>query len=196
MYVSDSYNHNVRKITPAGQVSTWAGLAGFSGSTDGLGGSARFNFPAGLAVDISGTLFVADQNNSTIRKITAAGVVTTLGGCAGSLGNVDGLGGAARFRNPAGIALDPWGNLYVADSANNIIRKGAPFGLPLQITRSGSQVILSWPSADPGFRLESTETLGAADWTTAQREPVVVGGQNMIIDSPTDTARFYRLKNF
>ncbi|MCX6927821.1 MAG: hypothetical protein NT154_32120, partial [Verrucomicrobia bacterium] len=69
-YVADSYNNTVRKITPGGVVTTLAGLAGSRGSVNGTGGAARFNFPIGVAVDAAGNVYVADQNNHTIRKIT------------------------------------------------------------------------------------------------------------------------------
>src|SRR5439155_25107461 len=77
MYLADSANHTVRKITPTGVVTTLAGLAGSAGSANGTGSGARFNYPNGVAVDDAGNVYVADQFNSTIRKITPSGVVTT-----------------------------------------------------------------------------------------------------------------------
>ena len=97
VYVADTNNYTIRKITPAGVVSTLAGLAGTSGSADGTGSAARFNYPHGVAVDSSGNVYVADSGNNTIRKITPAGVVSTLAGLAGSSGSADGTGSAARF---------------------------------------------------------------------------------------------------
>src|SRR6202043_3983058 len=129
LYVSDAFNNTIRKITPAGVASTLAGLAGNAGSADGTGGAARFNFPDGVAVDSTGNVYVADTNNSTIRKITPAGVVTTLAGSAGNAAYVDGAGSAARFNFPSGAAVDNTGNVYVADTGNNIIRKITPAGL-------------------------------------------------------------------
>lgn len=123
LYVVDCDNNNVRKITPAGQVTTVAGQAGSPGSADGTGATARFNEPYGIAVDAAGNLYVADSGNNTIRRITPAGQVTTLAGKAGSAGNADGMGSAARFNNPQGIACDAAGNLYVCDSDNCAIRK-------------------------------------------------------------------------
>jgi sugar lactone lactonase YvrE len=124
LYVSDSGNNTIRKIAPGGGVSTLAGVAGQSGSTDGSGGGARFDGPAGLAVDASGNVFVADSGNSTIRLITPAGVVTTIGGISGTIGSTDGQGTAARFNHPAGLVLDASGNLYVTDTQNQTIRFG------------------------------------------------------------------------
>ena len=129
LYLADWINHTIRKITPAGVVTTIAGLAGVSGSADGTGSAARFRGPRGVAVDSAGTVFVVEQFNHTIRKISPAGVVTTIAGQAGAAGSVDGAGSAARFDAPRGIAVDASGNLYVADGANHTIRKLTPAGL-------------------------------------------------------------------
>jgi sugar lactone lactonase YvrE len=129
VYIGDTNNHTIRTITPGGVVTTLAGLAGSSGSTDGTGGAARFNGPRGVAVDSAGTLYVADTNNHTIRKIAPGGVVTTLAGLAGSSGSADGTGSAARFNRPGGVAVDGAGTLYVADTGQSIIRKITPGGV-------------------------------------------------------------------
>ncbi len=123
VYVADQNNHTIRKVSPAGVVTTLAGLAGNVGSTDGLDSAARFNLPSGVAVDGAGNLYVVDQNNFTIRKLTPAGVVTTLAGLAGSAGSTEGTGRAARFTSPLGVAVDSAGNVYVADAGNHTIRK-------------------------------------------------------------------------
>ena len=128
VFVADTRNHTIRKITPAGGVSTFAGIAGAGGSSDGPGSLARFASPAGIAADSAGTLYVADQNNHTIRKITPDGLVTTLAGLAGNRGSADGVGGAARFSSPQGVAVDSTGNVFVADSYNNTVRKITPDG--------------------------------------------------------------------
>ena len=129
VYVADSGSHTIRKITPAGVVTTLAGLATISGSADGTGSAARFLNPNGIAADVAGNVYVADTFNHTIRKVTPAGVVTTLAGLAGSPGSVDGTGSAARFFDPNGIAVDGAGNLYVADTGNKSIRKITPAGV-------------------------------------------------------------------
>ena len=124
VYVADTNNHTIRKISSAGTVTTLAGAAGSKGSSDGIGLKARFNGPTGIAVDSAGTVFVADTVNGTIRRITAAGVVSTIAGLAGSSGAVDGTGNAVRFTTPYGVAIDSAGNIFIADSGNNTVRKG------------------------------------------------------------------------
>ncbi|MBI4886328.1 MAG: hypothetical protein HY824_04495 [Acidobacteria bacterium] len=128
VYVTDSSNHTIRRITSAGDVTTLAGLAGASGSADGTGTAARFSFPAGVAVDSAGVVYVSDSGNATIRKITPTGEVTTLAGVPGSNGNVDGTGSAARFDYPNGLAVAGNGTVYVTDTDQSTIRRITPGG--------------------------------------------------------------------
>ena len=140
IYVADSENYTIRKMTPAGVVTTLAGLAGNKGSADGTGSAARFFAPEGVAVDSAGVIYVADFENHTIRKVTPAGVVTTLAGLAGNRGSADGTGSAARFGRPFGVAVDSAGNVYVAESDNNTIRKVTPAGMATTLAGlAGSQ---------------------------------------------------------
>ena len=129
VYVTDNDNGTIRKITPGGGVTTLAGSMGHSGSTDGTGSAARFNYPMGVAVDTSGTVYVADSWNGTIRKITPGGVVTTLAGSAGNFGSADGIGSSASFYYPKCVAVDGAGNVYVSDLFNCTIRKVTPGGV-------------------------------------------------------------------
>ena len=129
IYVADTGNNAIRRITPNGIVTTLAGRAGTIGSADGKGSGARFDYPCSLAVDNSGNIYVADFYNCTIRRVTSHGVVTTLAGCAGIWGRVDGKGRDALFNFPIGIAVDSKDNVYVADLLNNAIRKVTPAGL-------------------------------------------------------------------
>lgn len=138
VYVSDATANTIRKITAAGVVSTLAGLAGTPGSADGTGTNARFAVPYAVAVDATGTVFVVDHGNHTIRKMTAAGVVTTLAGTAGSAGSADGSGAAARFRYPSGVAVDRDGNVFVADTDNHLIRQITPSGEVTTVGGAGS----------------------------------------------------------
>jgi sugar lactone lactonase YvrE len=128
LYVADTSNDTIRKITTGGAVSTLAGAAATSGNVDGTGNAARFNMPRGVAVDTTGNVYVADTNSATIRKITSAGVVTTMAGTAGATGTADGLGAAARFNQPYGVSVDAAGNVYVADTGNDTIRAVTPGG--------------------------------------------------------------------
>jgi len=129
LYVADEGNNTIRKVTPAGVVTTLAGKAGVAGSADGTGATAQFNSPFGVAVDPAGNVYVADLRNETIRQITPAGVVTTLAGSVGASGSADGTGSAARFNNPYALAAGLDGNLYLADNGNSTIRKIAPGGV-------------------------------------------------------------------
>jgi sugar lactone lactonase YvrE len=129
LYVADSGNRTIRKITPSAVVTTLAGSAGQTGSTDDSGSNARFGSLGGITIDGSGNLFVADVGNVTIRKVTSGGVVTTLAGSAGLTGSDDGTGFAARFKGPWGMAIDGQGDLYVTDFQNHNIRKVTPEGV-------------------------------------------------------------------
>lgn len=129
VYVGSFADHSIRKITAAGVITPFAGLAGTSGSADGPGGSARFHHINGVTVDHVGNVFVADWGNHTVRKISPEGVVSTLAGLAGSAGYRDGVSGEARFYNPAGVAVDAAGNLYVAENWNPAVRKVTPSGV-------------------------------------------------------------------
>ena len=121
--MADSTNHTLRQISSGGVVTTFAGSAGSTGTTDATGTAARFNLPNGVAVDGSGALYVTDTTNNSIRKITASGVVSTLAGTPGVSGYADGTGAGALFNHPTGVALDGSGNIYVADTGNSTIRK-------------------------------------------------------------------------
>lgn len=129
LYVADSLNHTIRKISADGGVSTFAGTAGFSGSSDGTGENARFNHPTGVEVDASGNVYVADTTNNLIRKIAPGGMVTTLAGLVGVSGTQDGAGANALFNRPGGLAMDAEGNVYVADTGSSTIRRITPAGV-------------------------------------------------------------------
>jgi sugar lactone lactonase YvrE len=139
LYVADRNSCTVRKITPAGDVSTLAGLKYTPGSDNGTGSAARFNNPGDVAADAAGNVYVADTGNHTIRKITPAGVVTTLAGLAGFTGSTDATGSAARFTNPSSLAVGSDGNLYVCDQGNHTIRKVTMAGVVTTLAGSPGQ---------------------------------------------------------
>jgi len=147
VYVLEMYNHCIRKITPAGMVSTLAGT-GTAGYVDGPGISAKFDNPTGLAIDVNGNLYVADQGQNKIRKVTPSGVVSTLAGS--TVGYNDGIGTAAQFHGCYGVACDAQSNVYVADRSNHCIRK---------ITQAGEVATLAGlgaPGSEDGNRSEAT----------------------------------------
>ena len=128
-------------------VSTFAG--GTSGFVNGTGTAARFNLPRDVAVDSSGNVFVADQNNHAIRKITPAGVVSTFAG--GTPGVVNGTGTAASFYYPQGVAVDSSGNVFVGDADNNAIRKITPAGIVSTFAGNGTQGFVNGTGAAASF---------------------------------------------
>lgn len=154
LYIADNGNYTIRKITPAGLVTTIAGQANQQGFADGKGTSASFESPAGIAVDTANNLYVSDQGNNTIRKITPDGSVTTLAGTAGKVGHIDGTGTAARFNLPQGIAVDGVGDIYVADTGNDRIRKITALGEVSTLNQSGQDdapASISSPSTGYAF---------------------------------------------
>jgi sugar lactone lactonase YvrE len=173
IYVADTWNHTIRKVTPARVVMTIAGQVGSPGGSDGVGAVARFNYPSGMAVDSVGALYVADTYNNTIRKLTLVGtnwVVTTLGGMSGFYGTADGTGSSARFANPNGIAVDATGNLYVADFYFNTIRKGYPLPKPRlemapNLDPSSAGYLVLHGLGDQNHQIESSADL--IHWTNA-----------------------------
>jgi serine/threonine protein kinase len=173
VYVADSYT--IRKIAPSGEVSTLAGLAGYPGTADGEGSTARFSFPSGLATDSAGNVYVADRY--VIRKITPTGWVTTLAGTQGHAGIVDGQGANARFSDrEKGLAVDAAGNVYVADAFNHAIRK---------ISRDGSVSTLAG-----SMRAGSDDGAGAqAGFSRPMGVAVDSAGAVYVADTLNDTIR-------
>jgi MYXO-CTERM domain-containing protein len=123
VYVVDTFNNTIRKITSAGVVTTVAGSAGLIGMNNGIGANALFNLPIGVAVDAANNIYVADAGNALIRKIAPGGTVTIVAGVAGVAGLSDTAGASALFNQPRGLARDATGNIYVADTGNALIRK-------------------------------------------------------------------------
>jgi sugar lactone lactonase YvrE len=165
LYIADFANDRIRKVTPAGVIGTVAG-----GGTQGLGDggpatSAQLNRPSDVAVDSDGNLYIADTGNSRIRKVTPAGVISTIagGGRAGSSGD-DGPATDAQLHFPRGVAADSAGNLYIADSENNRIRKVTPAGITSTVAGNGDAGYSGdgGPATDAQLRSPSRVSLGGA----------------------------------
>ncbi len=138
VYVADTGNHTIRKISTSGQVTTIAGTAGQAGTANGLGAVARFRGPWALAVGADGVVYVADTENHAIRKISTSGEVTILAGSPGLGGIQDGTGTGARFYRPMGIAVDASGTVYVADTGNHTVRMITSAGVVTRVAGRAS----------------------------------------------------------
>ncbi len=149
LYIPDINNNEIRVISPAGVVGTFAGT-GFQGATDGPAAMATFNQPSGIAIDPSGNIFVSDTYNNKIRKITPAGVVSTISGT-GATGATNGAGNVATFNHPQGIVVDSAGDLLVSDQFNQLIRKVTPTGVTSTIAGTGATGAADGPGASATF---------------------------------------------
>ncbi|HUD45565.1 MAG TPA: serine/threonine-protein kinase [Candidatus Baltobacteraceae bacterium] len=136
LYVADTGNNTIRKITPDHTVMTLAGLAGSPGALNGKGGAARFIAPQGITVDTIGNVYVAEFVNNTVRRITPDGIVSLLAGSVQIPGSENGRGAAAHFRNPWALAADKNGNVYVSDNGNLSLRKITPEGVVITLADS------------------------------------------------------------
>lgn len=165
VYVADTDNHRIRKISPSGEVTTFAGST--EGYADGTGTAAQFHSPYGIAVDLSGTIYVADRGNDRIRKISSIGEVTTFAG-SGESAIVDGTGTAAQFHQLSSIALDYSGSVYVGDL--NSIRKITPSGVVTTLAGStfgfadGSGAAAKFRGSPGGIAVDSNGTIYVADY--------------------------------
>ena len=179
VFVADTMSHTIREIAPGGVVTTFAGTAGNFGSADGTNSAAQFDRPAGLAIDGSGNLFVADMFNHTIREITSAGVVSTIAGLARVFGDSDGTNNTAAFFEPEGIAVGGGDTLYVADSGNDSIRQVTPSGTNWIVT-----TIAGWPGVSG-----SQDGSGIAARFGYPAGMAVSGGTLFVADSANNTIR-------
>ena len=210
LYVADTGNNTIRKLTPVGTnwvVTTLAGKAGFTGgpggttgSADGTNSTARFNWPSGVVIDSAGNLCVDDQVNQTIRRLTPVGtnwVVTTLAGKAGSVGSTDGTGSTARFGDPCGLAVDSAGNLYVMEYGNHTIRKGFPANsVPPPVLQPPNLSVGQFGfgiTGLPGLVVNIESSTNLSSWVLV-RTTVLNGGTNYysVSPNPSLTAQFYR----
>jgi sugar lactone lactonase YvrE len=212
IYVADSLNHTIRRISPSGTnwlVSTLAGSPGVSGTNNDINMNARFNKPSAVSVDSAGSLYVTDFGNHTIRKMTRAGTdwtVTTLAGAPGLTGSVDGLGEAARFYFPQNIVVGNAGNLFVTDSGNETIRTISPAGwvstiagspgLPGTVDGIGNAARFNEPYGivvDPSGTLHIADFLG---YVIRQAKPIPslhmsLTGSQVVLSWPSTLVRFF-----
>jgi hypothetical protein len=198
VYAADNGNNLIRKVTPAGIVSTPAGdtndlVNGLpnSGYTNGTNGAAEFYYPTGVAVDGSGNVLVADSQNNLVRKVTPAGVVTTLAGDTNDLvnglpnsGYADGANGAAKFNYPGRVAMDHSGNIYVADSGNNLIRKITPAGVVTTLAGDTNDLVNGLPNS--GY---ADGTGGAAQFSGPTGVAVDSAGNVYVADNANSLIR-------
>ncbi len=198
LFVSDSANHTIRKITTNGVVTTWAGLAGVAGTADGTGSAARFGKPAEMKMDRNNNLFVVDSFYHTIRRISPGAVVTTVAGLGGSGGSANGTGSAARFFNPYGLAIDHNGNLRVSDTYNETIRfVYNPIATSLS-KKSGEGLVLSStgrPSPNDTYQVQFKELTAGATWQNLGGLVTPTGSIGTQTDNSTvANQRIYRVK--
>ncbi len=177
LYVADRSNHAIRRITPGGVVTTFAGLAGTSGTADGPAVEARFNLPAAVGFDAEGRLWVADEGNHAIRRVSADGTVATIAGLPGTPGTLDGLGDTARFRFPSGILAIGGGEVLVADSGNHTIRR---------LSRDGAVTTIA---GSPGVRGTASGTGAAARFSYPTGLTADASGNVYIADASNDCIR-------
>jgi sugar lactone lactonase YvrE len=200
LFVTDAGNYAIRRITEVAKgwdVATVANSRGEMGSYDGPARFATFNLPNGIALDAATNIYVADQSNHTLRKLTYTGHawdVTTIGGQAGVPGAADGMGTNALFRMPWGLVVDNHGAIFVADAYNHTIRRGVP-AIMLQVVAVNNKVVVSWPVAPAGFQLERTVSLSAPDlWETVTQGIVLTGDRYAFTNDAIAGGTFYRLK--
>jgi sugar lactone lactonase YvrE len=203
LYVGDTGNSTIRKLTPVGPnwvVTTLAGLALSVGNADGTNLTARFHGPVGVALDGAGSLYVADDYNDMVRKVTPVGtnwVVTSLGGSASSAGSASGTGSGARFNQLEGVAVDSTGNLYVADTFNDTIRKGIPASsVPVPTLHPPSLSAGQFGfgiTGLPGLELSLEYSYNLSQWAVLRTFALQGGSNYYSLPTPLQGNRFWRV---
>ncbi|HEY9173910.1 MAG TPA: NHL repeat-containing protein [Verrucomicrobiae bacterium] len=202
LYVADTENHTIRRVATNGNVTTWAGKAGEPGATDGFVSAARFNRPTGIAVDTAGNVFIADRNNHLIRMIDTNWMVTTIGGSAGREGGVDGVGSAALFSNPEGIAVDAQGSLYIADTGNHRVVHGTlplaggelSFANAVGMTRVTEGVFRTWLQGASGSTVAVEASADLNQWTNLQNVVLTADGVEVAVPTYNTPSLFLRAR--
>ncbi|PWU20034.1 MAG: hypothetical protein C5B50_04900 [Verrucomicrobia bacterium] len=194
LFVADFGNNCIRKMSRSGTnwiVTTFAGSTN-AGSADGMGTNARFNAPQYVALDSTEHLFVADFGNSTIRRISPAGLVTTVAGMPGVSGSSDGTGSAAHFGQPYGIGLNSSGTVFLADFSGYAVRQ-AQLAPILQIGRNGHQVVVSWPLGLTNYGLRVTPQFNPPAWSGDISTGIALMGDWWTLTNASPG--FYRLRH-
>lgn len=163
LYVTGS-NHTVSRVAPDGTISLVAGAAGEAGSADGTGAEARFRNPAGLTLDASGAIYVADTGNHTVRRISPAGEVSTVAGVPGQQGASDGPLADARFASPTDVAVDANGTIYIADQGNGVVRVITPSGQVTTLAGSAGRVEHLALDVDGVLYVAGAQDYGSSTW--------------------------------
>ena len=188
--MADTNNNKVRKITSGSTTSTFAG-SGTAGYVNATGTAAQFNGPQGLTVDSSGNVYVADTTNNRVRKITSAGVVTTVAG-SGTAGSADGLSTAAQLNQPKGVAVDSGGTLYIADSASSLIRMVNSSGYVSTVAGSGNAIEADGTGSGASFNYTVDMAIGSngkiyvddSNGNTLRNLVIVSGGTQLTWTAP------------
>lgn len=191
LFVCDRDHHRIIKITPAGISTVFAGT-GVAGFVNGAANVAQFNQPYAITMDGAGNFYIGDRINHAIRKMTAAGVVSTLAGN-GTAGDINGTGSAARFNEPVGVAADAAGNVFVADYINDRIKKVTPAGVVTTVTNVNQVFGLT---LDPAGNIYYTEYSHnkVTKYSTTGATTIIAGdsdGSSGSNDGVGTAARFY-----
>jgi sugar lactone lactonase YvrE len=194
LFVCDRTNSKIRKITPTGEVTTFAGSTG--GSADGTGTAAQIGLPTGITIDATGDFYIAESGSGKIRKITPAGVVTTIAGT-GTSGYAEGPALSSQFEFPTGVVKDSQGNLLIADFTNARVRKITPNGIVSTLAGDGSAALKPW-----GIITDSQDNVYMTDFanfrirkiTPAGVVSIFTGtGSSGFLDGPIGSAQFGNL---